>query len=172
MLWKSRSRSRSSAERALAWVVLAACLALPGAVARADRAHACVLVVSPDVEVENLTSEEVRQLFWFRRQFWAAGKPVNLILVESDLAEGSCLLDQVYRMDAKAFRTMVREKLYRAEIELAPKVVASAPEAVVYATHGEGVLTLVPADAIGDADVRVLTIDGKSPGAPGYPLTR
>lgn len=172
MHWKSRSRSRSSTFAVLAWTVIAACLALQDGVVRADASAACVLVASEDVPLEDVTFEEIRRLYLFRKQFWSPGKPVNLILVESQLAPGSCLLDRIYRMDANAFRAMVRRKIYAAEIEVAPKVVTSESDALAYATHGEGVLTLVPASAVGDAGVRVLKIDGRLPGEPGYPLER
>ena len=70
------------------------------------------------------------------------------------------------------WRAMIRNKIYAAEIDLAPKVVASERDAIAYVEHGEGVIALVPASLARDAAVRVLKIDGRLPGEPGYPFER
>ena len=169
MDWTFKSRSCSRALRRAAGLGLLAAALLPAVPAEpVDYA----VVASLDVPVEAVTSEDLRQLFMLRRTYWSTGRPVNLILPGPALEDGSFLLDEIYEMNYPSLRRMILELLYRGEINLAPKIVTAEADAVSFAESGRGVVTLVRVNAVKQARVRVLAVDGKRPGDAGYPLRR
>jgi hypothetical protein len=131
-----------------------------------------VLVASSDVRATNLSSEEVRLIFLLRRRYWQGGQPINILLTESSLRPGSFLLEKIYRGSYADLRRLILEKLYRGEIDLAPKVVPTEASAVQFVNSGAGLLTLVRHSSIEGTKSKLLTVDGKSPTSEDYPLKR
>lgn len=180
---RSRSPSEAPVRRTLAALLLAAGLLHAEEPAREPQnepaqepARAPVtyaVVVSPDVPISDVTLVELRRLFLFRKRFWEAGRRVTILLSETALEEPSYLLEEVYRVDdLRSLRRLILEKLYQEEIDLAPKIVASDGVALSFVASGKGLVTLVRADAVGDAKVKTLSIDGLLPDAEGYPARR
>jgi hypothetical protein len=130
------------------------------------------VIVSPDVDVQSLSLDQLRRLFTFREKYWGFGKPVRLILSESQLEPGSFLLDRIYRMDYGALRRLILENLYQGNIDLAPRVVASDAVAVEYVSAGRGLMALVRLGAVAGKQVRVVPIGGVTPGSDSYSLRR
>jgi hypothetical protein len=166
----SERRRSAVAPRALL-IALLAVVASVGSAAGASVAADFAVVVSPDVELTSCSSAELRHLFGLERQFWKAGRPVVVLLPEAGSHTHAFLLRRVYRTDEDGLKRLMLEKLYRGEIDLAPKVVGSDREALSFVASSRGLIALVPASLVDGADVRVLRIDGKLPGASGYPLT-
>lgn len=127
------------------------------------------VIASPDVSLSALSMDDLRRFFQFRRKFWKPGSPVMILLSESGMAPDSFLLAQVYQLHDKAsLRRLILEKLYQGQIDLAPKIVASDELAIRFVAAGRGLLAVVRADQVGDSGVKVLALDGKLPGSPGY----
>lgn len=141
---------------------------VPVALPAAERSF--VVVVSPDVPVSGLTVEEVRRIFLLQRNFWKPGEPATILLPEGGSSTRSFLMQKICRTDDQGLKRLILEKLYRAEIDLAPKVVRSAKETVSFVASSRGVIGLVPMEDSGGGVVKVLRIDGKLPGEEGYPL--
>jgi hypothetical protein len=143
---------------------------VPGTHAQGSQRYA--VVVSPDVPVSNLSTKELHRLFVFSKRFWAPSRPVTVLYSDDSLAEGSFLTESIYDMNFPSIRRLILEKLYQGELDKAPKVVANDGLAVDFVASGRGLIALVRADAIGDAAVKVLRVDGHAIDAGDYPLRR
>lgn len=168
----SRPRSSSRVFRGTLGAVVLAAVTASAAVAPALAVEDYVVVVSPDVSVKSMNLERVRRLFLFRERYWKTGLPVKLIFSESGVEPHSFLLDKIYRMDYSALRRLIVESLYREEIDLAPKVVASDDLAVAFVASGRGLIALVRATAAQGTEAKIVAIDEILPGASGYALRR
>ena len=172
--FKSRTRSEKRRRDGSRWLFLGVFLLLGVLAAMpaswTQEADGYVLVASPDVPVDDLTLDELRRIYTFSRRFWAPGLPVTILFTEDGLQDDSVLTRVIYRSDFPSIRRMILEKLYRGELDLAPKVVANDRSAVDFVASGRGLISLVHRRAVGDAAVKVLTIDGRHPGDLGYAL--
>ena len=171
MPFSFRPASRSRGRAALGGCLLWAAGLLSSPVNPAGQEEYAV-VVSPDVPVSNLSMDQLHRLFLFRERYWKPGLAVTVLLSEDGLEPGSFLLEKIYRMDYASLRRLILEKLYQAEIDLAPKVVASDEVAVAFVASGRGLVAFVRANAAHGSSVKVVSIDGVPPGAPGYVLRR
>src|SRR5512139_721170 len=80
------------------------------------------IVVRPDVPVDNLTFQEVRELLMGDRQFWKPGLRVSLLMRAPATRERDVILKVVYRMGESEFRRYWIEKVFRAEAQAGPKI--------------------------------------------------
>jgi hypothetical protein len=132
--------------------------------------QAYAIVASPGVPVSALSLEEVRRIFLMRKRFWKPGDVVTILLPPAKSQTRAFMLSRIYQLDEPGLRRMILEKIYRAEIDLAPKVVGSDSETVDFVAGSRGLVGLVPAEAAAGSPARVLRVDGKLPGDEGYPL--
>ncbi len=143
-----------------AWPLFLAGQAAPGDVA---------VVVRPDVPVDNLTFQEVRQLLLGERQFWTPGLRVSLLMRAPATRERDVVLKTVYRMTEAEFRRYWIEKVFRAEAQSGPKIVYSNESATELVASIPGAVAFVDATQV-PKGLKVLRIDGRLPGEKGYPL--
>ena len=128
------------------------------------------VIASPDVPVSNISLDELRRLFLFVKKYWKPGQPVTILISEGGLRPGSFVLRRIYQVkDEASLRRLILEKLYQWHIDLAPKIVASDQHAIAFVAAGRGLLAVVQADQVRGAGVKILSINGLSPGSPGYP---
>ena len=128
------------------------------------------VIVSPGAPVRNLTMAELRRLFLFNQRTWSTGRPGKILLLEDDLRDGSYVLREIYRMDEAALRQYTLGKLYKGDIDRAPKVVRTPDVLLQYVETGQGLIAIVPVLDIGDAKVQILAVEGSRPGDAGYRL--
>lgn len=169
MAWRFKLRTPSRLAVCSALVLATLGVAVPALCAEEQ---SYVVVVSPDVEMSNLGTDELRRIYRFEQRFWRAGRRLTLLYSEENLESGSIVLDHVYRTDYGAVRRLIMEKLYSGDIGLAPKVVSTDEIAVAFVAAGRGLIAVVRADAVGEKPVQVLTVDGNAPGSADYPLRR
>jgi hypothetical protein len=176
MSWSSKPRSRSRAARLIG--ALALCALAARGVVRADENPAgkpveeYAVVVSPDVTSTGVSSSQLRRVFLFTERYWKPGAPIRVLLSDDGLQPNSFLLGTIYKMDYESFHRYVLTKLYQQEIDLAPKVVANDHLAVNFVNSGSRLISIVRADAARDGSARILPVDGKLPGSPGYALRK
>ena len=128
------------------------------------------VIASSGVPVDDLTLDELRRVFLFKRGVWRSGQPVNVMLPDSGLPARAFLLRHIYRMSEQDLRRFILERIFQAEIDFAPKVVGSDAEALAFVKAGRSLITVVSAGAPRLTQVKILRIDGKLPRQPGYPL--
>lgn len=131
------------------------------------------VVTNPGVPVAGLTFDDLRDVFFFRQRFWSGGNRVVLLLPGGSLDARSFVLADIYRLNDAGLKRLLLERLFQGQIDAAPRVVDSYEEALAFVAASRGTLTVVRADAIAERQsrIKVLRIDGKLPGEPGYPLT-
>ncbi len=127
------------------------------------------IVVRPDTPVDGLSMAQTRKLILGEQQFWSANLRVTLLLRPPGSREREVVLKVLYRMNEAEFRQYWISKLFRAEAENGPKVVYSNEMATGLVSSLPGSVAFVDASQV-PKGLKVLKIDGKLPGQPGYPL--
>jgi ABC-type phosphate transport system substrate-binding protein len=127
------------------------------------------VVVRPDTPVDDLTLSQTRKLLLGEQQFWNSTLRVTLLLRAPAARERDVVLKVIYRMNEAEFRQYWISKLFRAEAASGPKVVYSNEMAAELVNALPGSVAFVDASQV-PKGLKVLKIDGKLPGQPGYPL--
>jgi hypothetical protein len=127
------------------------------------------VVVRPDAPVEDLTLSQTRRLLLGDQQFWNSNLRVTLLLRAPAARERDVVLRVIYRMSEAEFRQYWISKMFRAEAASGPKVVYSNEMATELVSALPGSVAFVDATQV-PKGLKVIKIDGKLPGQPGYPL--
>jgi hypothetical protein len=144
-------------------------LLLLGGFSSAARASDIAVVVRVDTPASNLSLREVRDLLFGERQFWASNLRVTLLIREPAARERDVVLRVVYHMTEAQFRQFWISKVFRAETTSGPKIVYSSQMASELIAALPGSVSFLDAADV-PKGLKVLKIDGKLPGDPGYPL--
>jgi ABC-type phosphate transport system substrate-binding protein len=149
-------------------------LALLGLTAAAPHARmaSATFVVSPHSALRDLSSSELRRIFLGQTSRWRDRHRIVLCLPPTRSPEETLLLDRVVRMSAIDYSQQWVGAVFRGEVAAVPRVFGSRQallEAVAENPYAIGVVatteeTIEPAVAI--------TVDGKSPDDPAYPVRR
>ena len=127
------------------------------------------VVVHPDVGVENLTLAELRRILLGDREFWPSGVRVTLLIRAPIARERDAAVKDVCQMTEAQFRQHWIAKVFRADAVTGPKIVYSSQMAVEQVSRTPGAMAFVDAPLAGKG-VKVVKIEGKSPGQAGYRL--
>jgi hypothetical protein len=144
-------------------------LLLAGGSSRAAVASDIAVVVRPDTPAGDLSLREVRDLLFGERQFWTSNLRVTLLIREPAARERDVMLRVVYHMTEAQFRQFWISKIFRAETSSGPKIVYSSQMASELISALPGSVSFLDVADV-PKGLKVLKIDGKLPGDPGYPL--
>jgi hypothetical protein len=150
-------------------VALALAAAVVAAPAARQASPDIAVVVHPDVPVDNLTLADLRRILMGDREFWTSGSRVTLFIRAPIARERDAMVQDVCRMTEAQFRQHWIAKVFRADTATPPKIVYSAQMALEQVSRTPGALAFVEAPVTSKA-VKVLKIDGRSPGQQGYRL--
>jgi hypothetical protein len=103
------------------------------------------------------------------QQFWTSNLRVTLLLRAPVAREREVILRVIYHMNEAEFRQFWISKLFRAEAVSGPKLVYSNETATELVSVLPGSVAFVEASQV-PKGLKILKIDGKLPGQPGYPL--
>jgi phosphate transport system substrate-binding protein len=137
----------------------------PGGQATTDIA----VVVNPSVAIDNLSIAELRRILLGDREFWSAGARVTLLIRAPIARERDAVVRDVCQMTEAQFRQHWIGKVFRADTPSGPKIVYSAEMAIDQVSRTPGAITFVQAP-VTNRSVKVLRIDGRTPGQQGYKL--
>jgi ABC-type phosphate transport system substrate-binding protein len=148
---------------------LGVCLLVGLSPARASSQAAAdiAVVVHPDVPVDNLTLAELRRILLGDREFWSSGVRVTLLIRAPIARERDAVLKDVCEMSEAQFRQHWIGKVFRADTPSGPRIVYSSEMALDEVNRMPGAITFVEASAAGKG-MKILKIDGLSPGQAGY----
>ena len=135
----------------------------------ASNSDAIAIVVHKDLPVENLSLEELRNIFLADRQFWENRTRITLLVRAPQSDERSFILERIYQMSEAQFRQYWIAKMFRAEVPRGPKIVLSTGMTLDLVVAIPGSISFTRADAVTD-DVKVIRIDGLLPSDDDYPL--
>lgn len=128
------------------------------------------VVVHPGVPVDNLTIADLRRFLLGDREYWdSGGERVTLLLRAPVARERDAAIRDVCQMSEAQFRQHWIAKVFRADTATGPKIVYSAQMALEQLARTPGALTFVEVSAV-PTGAKVLRIDGRAPGQPGYRL--
>jgi ABC-type phosphate transport system substrate-binding protein len=127
------------------------------------------VVVHPDTPITNLSMADVRKVFLGDRQYWSTNVPVVLLIRAPVARERDVVLKRIYQMSDAQFKQYWIAKIFRAESASAPKVVYSNDMANELVSAIPGAIAFIDAREVRPG-VKIVRVDGKLPGEPGYQL--
>lgn len=137
--------------------------------ARAQQSRGVAIVIHPETPITDLSMDQLRRIFMADQQYWSDRSRITLFVRAPAAYERAMVLDRIYRMSEDEFRKFWVGKMFRAEVPSGPKIVYSSEMAGELVRAVAGAIAFVPVDAVMEG-VRVIRIDGRLPGEPGYPL--
>ena len=154
------------------WLVLAAlafaCTGIAREAAAQERGPVAI-VVHPSVAEDSLPFDQLRKIFLGEQQFWDNRERITLLVRAPEAYERDVVLRRIYSMNENQFKQFWIAKIFRSEVTSGPKVVYSTEMAHELVSALPGSIAFMRAADVGE-DMKVLRIDDKLPGAPGYPL--
>jgi ABC-type phosphate transport system substrate-binding protein len=155
----------------LSAVLLAVCMFTAVDVVAEDEGPfgAIAIVVHKDAPVDNVSLQELRNIFLANQQFWNDRTRIILLVRAPQSDERDLILNKIYQMDEDQFRQYWIAKMFRAEVPRGPKIVFSTDMAVELVVAIPGSISFIRASEVIDG-VKLLRVDGKLPSEEGYPL--
>lgn len=142
---------------------------IPPALSQDEFRSPIAIVVHKDTPVDNLTIDELRNIFLANQQFWPDRSRIILLVHAPQSDERDYILKSIYQMDEAQFRQYWIAKMFRAEVPRGPKIVFSTDMMLELVVAIPGSISLTKADQV-TGDVRLIRIDGKLPSDSDYPL--
>ncbi|HEY6554289.1 MAG TPA: hypothetical protein VI669_13110 [Vicinamibacteria bacterium] len=127
------------------------------------------VIVHPSNPQSDVSTSDLVQILKMERQHWGAGGRIYVVLQESGTPEKELVLKKLYRMKDAELKRHYLGKLYRGEIASFPRIAHSNAAARRLVSLAQNAISFVDAGSV-DATVKVLRIDRKRPGEPGYVL--
>lgn len=152
----------------VAAIAVLATVALASPVA-AQEPFSIAIVAHPTVAAEDLSFLELRKIFLGERQFWRDNQRIVLLVRSPVAQERDIVLKKIYRMEEAEFKQYWIAKVFRAEVSSKPKTVVSSDMTRELVAALPGAIGFLPSDQVGPS-MKVLRINGKLPGEPGYSL--
>jgi hypothetical protein len=143
--------------------------AVPRPAAAQARALNVAIVVHPQAPVDALTFGEMRKVFRGERQYWTSDVPIVLLMRAPVAIEREVILKRVYEMSEAQFKQFWIAKIFRDEAAVVPKILYSNDQISDLVSAIPGSIGFVDGAAVRPG-LKVLKIDGRLPGQPGYAL--
>jgi hypothetical protein len=146
------------------WLGLAAKLACAQ-----DKWADLAIVVNPACSIDNISSVELAKIFKAERSRNPDGAKYLLAARETDSPERNAALGEIYQMTDADYQKYFLQATFAGKIQTAPKVLLNAGSMIQFIMSAPGAIGYLRAsDAV--SSVKILRIDGKVPGEPGYPI--
>ncbi|HET9743231.1 MAG TPA: hypothetical protein VFQ00_10815 [Terriglobales bacterium] len=127
------------------------------------------IIVNPSVPLSDLSLSEARTIFRGDRQYWSKDLPIVLLIRTPPSHERDVILKKLYAMTEAEFKQYWIAKIFRAEATTGPKIVYSNSMAAELVNILPGAIAFMAEKDV-TPNLKVIKIDGKMPGEPGYPL--
>jgi ABC-type phosphate transport system substrate-binding protein len=152
------------------WILAFLFVGFAGPIApRAYGEGALAVIVNKNNPVENMTLDELRKYCVQERKHWADNKRVTIVLREAGQAEREAVLQLIYRMSESDFNRYFLQGEFTGEVQAAPKHLSSAVGVRRFVFNVPGALGFARVADV-DSSVKVLRVNGFTPGDPHYPL--
>ena len=127
------------------------------------------VIVNSDVAVDNLSLADLRRILTGDKEFWTSGSRVTIFIRAPIARERDAVIRDVCQMTEAQFRQHWIAKVFRAETPTGPKILYSNESTIEQVGRTPGAIGFVqgPVTAKG---VKVVKVDGRSPGQSGYKL--
>jgi phosphate transport system substrate-binding protein len=127
------------------------------------------VIVHPNNPTKALSLADLRRIFRGERLNWPNNEPVQLVIRASGAREREVVLRVVFQMTETDYKQFWLGKIFRGEAANEPVAVFSNGFGNQAVASSIGMIFCEDAKDVRGA-VKVLKIDGRLPGEPGYPL--
>ena len=127
------------------------------------------VIVNKDNPVDQLSLGELQQIMLGEKRSWSVKLPLVRMMRNQDSKERAVLLHKVCRMTDDDYHHYWTGKIFRGEATSEPVTLPSVGIALNFVSSVRGGISFVDPASVRDG-VKVLRIDGRLPGEPGYPL--
>jgi ABC-type phosphate transport system substrate-binding protein len=129
------------------------------------------IVVHQSNPVDNLTYSELRRIFMLDTQTWPHGRKITVVLREKGQPERAETIRAICALSESDYDKHVLFRTFQGSVNIGPRSLASASSVLRFVFSAPGAIGSIAADQV-DATVKVLRIDGYTPGDARYPLRR
>lgn len=134
----------------------------------AAQAGDVAVVVNPYSRVTNLSLVDLRKIFAGERRTWPGGIPVKLVLRAPGGHERLVFL-KLLGMSESEYKQYWAAQTFRGEADSEPFTAPSLGMTIEATKVFPGAISMVDAKDV-RAGIKVIKLDGRLPGEPGYPL--
>ena len=127
------------------------------------------VIVNPKNNVDNLSMAELAKIFRGERQYWRTDLPVLVLLRAPGSYEREVALRTIFRMTESQYKQYWISRIMRAEATSPPAELYSSGMTKEGVTSIPGSIACISASDV-KPGVKVVRINGRLPGEPGYPL--
>lgn len=152
--------------------VIAILLLLAPAARPAELPHPSVsFLVSAQNPLRNVSAGDLRRIFLGEIRRWDNGHRIVLFVRPADTPEGRLFLDRLVRMSDIDYSQWWLGAVFRGRAAAAPRIVGGADAMARAVAANADAIGFVPwSPAAIEPDVAILTIEGKPPSDPEYPV--
>jgi phosphate transport system substrate-binding protein len=130
------------------------------------------VVVNKANPVEALSMAQLRRLIMGDVRSWQDRKPVLLVARDASTKTFQCMITSIAKMSVADYKRYIINAEFRGEDPMVIQTADSNAVAARLVIQSPGAIAVIDASALtslGDS-VKIIRVDGKSPGQAGYPL--
>jgi hypothetical protein len=127
------------------------------------------VVAAKAISIDSLTSSELRLMIMGEKSKWPNGIAVIPVQTSPESPEKTLQLKAVIKMSDAALKRYYMLAVFNGKEVAQPRDVASAAALKKFVASNPGAIGCILASEVDDS-VKVLKVDGTSPGEPGYKL--
>jgi ABC-type phosphate transport system substrate-binding protein len=131
---------------------------------------AAIVIVNLKNPTKNLSQKALKKLLSLQTKHWSNKAKVRLVLPKTGSKAQRVLLKKVFKMNIKKLKKYWAKMLYTNKISSKPKSAGAIKSIKMVLKKSGGIAVIMRKALPKGIKVRILTIDGKSPGQKGYPL--
>lgn len=134
----------------------------------AQNSNALAVIVNKNNPVNNLSTEELREILLGSRQYWR-GADAIVVLLPNDGSHARETTLRLLDMNDSSYKKYWLERTSTGEAGTTPAAVPSSGLALSLVSETPGAIAIVPLADVKDS-VKAIRIDGHLPGDSGYPI--
>jgi hypothetical protein len=152
--------------------IIALLVLLASAARPAEPPHPSVsFLVSAKNPLRNASAGDLRRIFLGEISRWDNGHRIVLFVCPAETTEGRLFLERLARMSDIDYSQWWLGAVFRGRAAAAPRIVAGAGAMVrAVAANADAIGFVATTPGTIEPDVALITIDGKSPSDPTYPV--
>ncbi|HKB81010.1 MAG TPA: hypothetical protein VKH35_14975 [Thermoanaerobaculia bacterium] len=153
----------------LAALILALCSVVSAAEPPASRR--ILVIVSASRPITDISTVDLRRIFLAQRTRWPDGHSIVPVLPPTRSPEGEFFLRHVVQTDEIDYAHTWIGAVFRGATASVPIVAATSDQAKRFVAEERDAMAIIRDTPIGSDAIRALSVDGKRPSDPKYPLS-
>ncbi len=129
------------------------------------------IIVSSRNPVHNLSRADLRRIFVGQTTRWPNDHPIVIFLWPPASPDGRLFLDRIVHLTDIDYSQIWIGAVFRGQVSTVPRIISDRKTMLQRVAADADAIGFLPSSGWHDDSVAVVTIDGKRPSDPGYPLT-